>query len=172
MLASSPSPSSAALRSGSAHPHYESAPQFSSPRSSRLAIEELRSALNRHTVDPASPDSPAVLQRRRASASVDLSAPIAALASSSQSRRGQPSTATLPTATPSGPVIPPPTPSVRVPAPDIRGAPTSATARVTTTHPMRLRRAHPVVRMWRCHRPNVCAPLRPVSRSCRHNRTG
>ncbi|KAJ6096706.1 hypothetical protein N7486_007452 [Penicillium sp. IBT 16267x] len=121
MLASSPSPSSAALRSGSAHSHYESSPQFSSPRSSRLAIEELRSALNRHTVDPASPDSPAALQRRRASASVDLSAPIAALASSSQSPSATPSTATLPTATPSGPVIPSPAPSVSMPAPDSTG---------------------------------------------------
>ncbi|KAJ6010595.1 Nuc-1 negative regulatory protein preg [Penicillium sp. IBT 35674x] len=120
MLASSPSPSSAALRSGSAHPHYESAPQFSSPRSSRLAIEELRSALNRHTVDPASPDSPAALQRRRASA-VDPSAPSAALASSSHSVSATPSTATLPTATPAGPVIPPPTPSVSMPAPDNSG---------------------------------------------------
>ncbi|KAJ5937202.1 hypothetical protein N7454_004857 [Penicillium verhagenii] len=121
MLASSPSPSSAALRSGSAHLHYESAPQFSSPRSSRLAIEELRSALNRHTVDPASPDSPAALQRRRASASVDLSAPSAALATSSQSISATPVTATLPTATPTGPVNPPPAPSVSMPAPDSSG---------------------------------------------------
>ena len=79
MLASSPSPSSAALRSPLPNPrphqlphptgaaaHYEpsSAPQFNSPRSSRLAIEELRSALNRHSVDSASPESPASLKRR------------------------------------------------------------------------------------------------------------
>ncbi|KAJ5092733.1 hypothetical protein N7456_008594 [Penicillium angulare] len=118
MLASSPSPSSAALRSGSAHPHYENTPQFSSPRSSRLAIEELRSALNRHTVDPASPDSPAALQRRRASASVDPSLVSgASLASSSQGKPATSSTATIPTATPPASVIPPPGPSVSMPAP-------------------------------------------------------
>ncbi|KAJ5726616.1 uncharacterized protein N7483_007973 [Penicillium malachiteum] len=122
MLASSPSPSSAALRSGcsgSAHPHYENAPQFSSPRSSRLAIEELRSALNRHTVDPASPDAPAAtLQHRRASTSVDPSlASGAAVAPSSQGQSAAPSTATIPTATPSGSVIPPTPSSVSMPAP-------------------------------------------------------
>ncbi|KAJ5272804.1 Nuc-1 negative regulatory protein preg [Penicillium angulare] len=121
MLASSPSPSSAALRSGcsgSAHPQYENAPQFSSPRSSRLAIEELRSALNRHTVDPASPDSPAALQRRRASASVDPSLVSgASLPSSSQGKPATSSTATIPTATPPASVIPPPGPSVSMPAP-------------------------------------------------------
>lgn len=87
MLASSPSPSSANLRSGlsstssssphpppshltTSHPHqssrshhlqYENSCQPATvtgdrqftPRSSRLAIEELRSALNRHTVDSA-----------------------------------------------------------------------------------------------------------------------
>lgn len=70
MLASSPSPSQTALRSPrQTGAHYESAPQFNSPRSSRLAIEELRSALNRHTVDPAaSPVSPADLQRRTSAA--------------------------------------------------------------------------------------------------------
>ncbi|KAJ5653183.1 hypothetical protein N7490_000186 [Penicillium lividum] len=114
MLASSPSPSSAALRSGSANPHYESAPQFSSPRSSRLAIEELRSALNRHTVDPNSPDSPAAFQRRRASASVDPSASYVSLATSSPS-------ATIPTATPPGPLNPPPASSVSMPAPQTSG---------------------------------------------------
>ncbi|KAJ5518491.1 hypothetical protein N7453_000913 [Penicillium expansum] len=80
MLASSPSPSTAALRSplpstsGShSHSHYEptGAPQFNSPRSSRLAIDELRSALNRHTVDPSSPETSGDLQRRRASSSTD-----------------------------------------------------------------------------------------------------
>lgn len=119
MLASSPSPSSAALRSGSAHPHYENyenGPQFSSPRSSRLAIEELRSALNRHTVDPASPDSPATLQRRRASA-VDPSLVSSATAPSSQGESATPSTATIPTATPTGSVNPPPTSSASMPAP-------------------------------------------------------
>ncbi|KAJ5221085.1 Nuc-1 negative regulatory protein preg [Penicillium citrinum] len=70
MLASSPSPSTTALRSPRPQAgHYDPpAPQFNSPRSSRLAIEELRSALNRHTVDPTSPESPADRQRRRASA--------------------------------------------------------------------------------------------------------
>ncbi|KAJ5216922.1 Nuc-1 negative regulatory protein preg [Penicillium chermesinum] len=73
MLASSPSPSSTALRSGAVPHRYEhSTPQFNSPRSSRLAIEELRSALNRHTVDPASPASPNL--RRRASASTSATA--------------------------------------------------------------------------------------------------
>lgn len=69
MLASSPSPSTTALRSPRPQAgHYDPpAPQFNSPRSSRLAIEELRSALNRHTVDPTSPESPADRQRRRAS---------------------------------------------------------------------------------------------------------
>ncbi|KAJ6188869.1 hypothetical protein N7519_003777 [Penicillium mononematosum] len=81
MLASSPSPSTAALRSplpstsGShSHSHYEpaGAPQFNSPRSSRLAIDELRSALNRHTVDPSSPETSGDLQCRRASTSDTL----------------------------------------------------------------------------------------------------
>jgi hypothetical protein len=68
MLASSPSPSQAALRSPlptGSHSHFESpAPQFNSPRSSRM-VEELRSALNRHTVDP----SPETSGHTRASAS-------------------------------------------------------------------------------------------------------
>ncbi|KAJ5482385.1 hypothetical protein N7475_001197 [Penicillium sp. IBT 31633x] len=105
MLASSPSPSMAALRSplpstsGShSHSHYEptGAPQFNSPRSSRLAIEELRSALNRHTVDPTSPETSGDLQRRRASTSTDTLKTLAngsALASASQS--AVPSTAAV-----------------------------------------------------------------------------
>ncbi|KAJ5693247.1 Nuc-1 negative regulatory protein preg [Penicillium macrosclerotiorum] len=115
MLASSPSPSSAALRSPHTHPRphplphptgvaaaqYDphSAPQFNSPRSSRLAIEELRSALNRHTVDPASPESPADRHRRRAStsttATVETLAPSSALALSSGPSAATPSTAPL-----------------------------------------------------------------------------
>lgn len=94
MLASSPSPSQAALRSprqSAGAAHYEPAasappaPQFNSPRSSRSTVEELRSALNRHTVDPASPESPAGL-RRRASATMAASntlAPSSALVLSS-----------------------------------------------------------------------------------------
>ena len=93
MLASSPSPSSANLRSGlpsaspppprlSSHPspsphsrplQYENSchpttitgdRQFS-PRSSRLPVEELRSALNRHTVDSVSPRPSGDLPRGR-----------------------------------------------------------------------------------------------------------
>ncbi|KAJ5477330.1 Nuc-1 negative regulatory protein preg [Penicillium diatomitis] len=113
MLASSPSPSSAALRSplpnprphqlphptGAAQYEPSSASQFSSPRSSRLAIEELRSALNRHSVDSTSPESPASLKRRAlaastaspssssssASAAVETTAPNPALALDSDS---------------------------------------------------------------------------------------
>lgn len=102
MLASSPSPSQNPLRSPrqtGAAAHYEpaaaTAPQFNSPRSSRLAIEELRSALNRHTVDPSSPDSPADL-RRGASATTtasDTLAPSSALALSSGPSATTPSAA-------------------------------------------------------------------------------
>lgn len=104
MLASSPSPSSAALRSplptSGSHLHYEptSAPQFNSPRSSRLAIEELRSALNRHTVDPSSPETSGDLQHRRASASDSLKTPnSSALATTAP--QASPSTAAVTTAT-------------------------------------------------------------------------
>lgn len=94
MLASSPSPSQAALRSplpSTGSHHYEnSAPQFNSPRSSRM-VEELRSALNRHSVDP----SPETL--RRASAS-DRKVP-SALAS--HSANSVPPTATPPMPAPS-----------------------------------------------------------------------
>lgn len=105
MLASSPSPSQPALRSpcqtGAAHyePAAAPAPQFNSPRSSRLAIDELRSALNRHTVDPSSPDYPSEL-RRRASPTTTVSdtlAPSSALALSSGPSATTPSAA--PTAT-------------------------------------------------------------------------
>src|SRR4051794_36985038 len=104
MLASSPSPSSAALRSplptSGSHLHYEptGAPQFNSPRSSRLAIEELRSALNRHTVDPSSPETSGDLQHRRASASDSLKPPnSSALATTAP--QASPSTAAVTTAT-------------------------------------------------------------------------
>ncbi|KAJ5661709.1 Nuc-1 negative regulatory protein preg [Penicillium maclennaniae] len=120
MLASSPSPSQTALRSPcQTGAHYESTPQFNSPRSSRLAIEELRSALNRHTVDPASPVSPADL-RRRTSAALAASAtltPKLALADSST-----PPTAAYTLA--SAAANPPPTPSATssMPAPDTPGS--------------------------------------------------
>ncbi|CAG8160263.1 unnamed protein product [Penicillium salamii] len=88
MLASSPSPSQAALRSplpsGS---HFEnSAPHFNSPRSSRM-VEELRSALNRHTVDP----SPETLGRASAERKVSSVSAVA-----SHSVPSVPTTATPP----------------------------------------------------------------------------
>ncbi|KAJ5576368.1 hypothetical protein N7535_003294 [Penicillium sp. DV-2018c] len=118
MLVSSPSPSTIALRSplpstsGShSHSHYEpSAPQFNSPRSSRLAIQELRSAFNRHTVDSSSPET-LNPQRRRASTSTDTSntpANNSALAPASQSTA--PSTA-VPTTAATTATTPPPAPS-------------------------------------------------------------
>lgn len=113
MLASSPSPSSAALRSprpqtGPAHYDVPGAPHFHSPRSPRLAIEELRSALNRHTVDPASPDS-ADRQRRRASASTgDQSLAIrAAMAVSSGPSPGTVPTSAAPANNPTPASMPP-----------------------------------------------------------------
>ena len=94
--------------------HYESAPQFNSPRSSRLAIEELRSALNRHTVDPASPVSPADLRRRTSAATAAsvTPSPREALANSS-TPPAAPTTA-------SAAAIPPPASSASssMPAPD------------------------------------------------------
>ncbi|KAJ5164646.1 uncharacterized protein N7500_006476 [Penicillium coprophilum] len=126
MLASSPSPSTAALRSplpstSGSHSHYEptGAPQFNSPRSSRLAIDELRSALNRHTVDPSSPETSGDLQRRRASTSDTLKTLVhnSALASTPQSTTSSAVTATTPaTATSANP---PPTssPAPSMPAP-------------------------------------------------------
>ena len=128
MLASSPSPSTAALRSplpstsGShSHSHYEptGAPQFNSPRSSRLAIDELRSALNRHTVDPSSPEVSGDLQRRRASTSDTLKTLVnhSALASTPQSTSSA-VTATTPATAPS--TNPPPdssSPAPSMPAP-------------------------------------------------------
>lgn len=116
MLASSPSPSSVALRSprpqtGPSHYDAPGAPQFNSPRSSRLAIEELRSALNRHTVDPASPET-TDLQRRRASAASTVDptlAPSTAMAVSSD-----PSPATIPTAAPASHS----SPTASMPAPE------------------------------------------------------
>ncbi|KAJ5189738.1 hypothetical protein N7491_008217 [Penicillium cf. griseofulvum] len=124
MLASSPSPSTAALRSplpstSGSHSHYEptGAPQFNSPRSSRLAIDELRSALNRHTVDP-SPESSGDLQRRRLSTSDTLKTPVntSALASTSQSSTSSATATTPATATSTNP---PPTssPAPSMPAP-------------------------------------------------------
>lgn len=148
MLASSPSPSSAALRSPHPHPHphplphpagaaahYDpsSAPQFNSPRSSRLAIEELRSALNRHTVDPSSPESPASWTRRvsavstaSTTASVDTLAPSSALALSSGPSAATPASTVPPEpAAATAPVnIPPPT-----------AAPPASVAAVTVTTP-------------------------------------
>lgn len=131
MLASSPSPSQPPLRSprqtGAAHyePAAAPAPQFNSPRSSRLAIEELRSALNRHTVDPSSPDSPADL-RRRASATTtasDTLAPSSALALSSGPSATTPSAAPTATAT-SASVHPTPASSTTfsMPAPGSSGS--------------------------------------------------
>lgn len=111
MLASSPSPSSAALRSGTGS-HYEHSTQFNSPRSSRVAIEELRSALNRHTVDPASPESPNL--RRRASASTSALTAAYNLAPSAESFSRRPSaTFSSAIATPaiSAPSVPPPAPA-------------------------------------------------------------
>ncbi|KAJ5911168.1 Nuc-1 negative regulatory protein preg [Penicillium subrubescens] len=146
MLASSPSPSSAALRSPHPHPHphplphpagaaahYDpsSAPQFNSPRSSRLAIEELRSALNRHTVDPSSPESPASWRRRvstvstaSTTASVDTLAPSSALALSSGPSAATPATVPPDSAAATAPV--------NIPTP-AAAPPTSAT--VTATAP-------------------------------------
>ncbi|OOQ86152.1 cyclin-dependent protein kinase regulator Pho80 [Penicillium brasilianum] len=150
MLASSPSPSSAALRSPHPHPHphplphpagaaahYDpsSAPQFNSPRSSRLAIEELRSALNRHTVDPSSPESPASWRRRvstvstaSTTASVDNLAPSSALALTSGSSAATPASTVPPEpAAATAPVnIPPPT----------AASPASAAAVTVTTPSM------------------------------------
>ncbi|KAF4763877.1 hypothetical protein N7455_010163 [Penicillium solitum] len=127
MLASSPSPSTAALRSplpstsGShSHSHYEptGAPQFNSPRSSRLAIDELRSALNRHTVDPSSPES-SDLQRRRASSSTDTLKTLvnnSVLASTPQSATFSAATATTPAAaTSTNPPTSSPAPSMPAP---------------------------------------------------------
>lgn len=101
MLASSPSPSQAPLRSPhqSGAAHYESAaasataPQFNSPRSSRSAIEELRSALNRHTVDPPSPESPVDSRRRPSTttAAGDFLAPSSAQPLSSDPSASDPS---------------------------------------------------------------------------------
>ncbi|KAJ5833089.1 hypothetical protein N7474_001400 [Penicillium riverlandense] len=142
MLASSPSPSSAALRSSfsaspSAHPHhYEpangSAPQFSSPRSSRQAIEELRSALNKHTVDPSSPESPGELHRKRSAPSSALvqnnpSALSTTTSSSLPDPSAAPSAANNTTATipkPASPSNPPPASSVApsMPAPSRSGS--------------------------------------------------
>ncbi|KAJ5383375.1 hypothetical protein N7517_001286 [Penicillium concentricum] len=124
MLASSPSPSTAALRSplpstSGSHSHYEptGAPQFNSPRSSRLAIDELRSALNRHTVDPTSPET-SDLQRRRASTSDTLKTLVnnSALASTPQSTSSAVTATTPATATSTNP---PPTssPAPSMPAP-------------------------------------------------------
>ncbi|KAJ5171785.1 hypothetical protein N7492_004378 [Penicillium capsulatum] len=101
MLASSPSPSTAALRSprpqtGPTHYDAPGAPHFNSPRSSRLAIEELRSALNRHTVDPAPPEA-ADLQRHRASAASTVDQTLASSVAMAVS--SNPSPATIPTAT-------------------------------------------------------------------------
>lgn len=101
MLASSPSPSSVALRSprpqtGPSHYDAPGAPHFNSPRSSRLAIEELRSALNRHTVDPASPE-PKDLQRRRASAASNVDHTLAP-STTAMAVPSNPSPATIPTA--------------------------------------------------------------------------
>ncbi|OQD73232.1 hypothetical protein PENDEC_c016G02352 [Penicillium decumbens] len=118
MLASSPSPSQAALRSPhQTGAHYESTPQFNSPRSSRLAIEELRSALNRHTVDPASPVSPADLRKHTPAAmaaSLTLT-PKEALANSSTPPAVSAASASA---------NPPPTPSATssMPAPDTSGS--------------------------------------------------
>ncbi|KGO71084.1 hypothetical protein PITC_080210 [Penicillium italicum] len=128
MLASSPSPSTAALRSplpstsGShSHSHYEptGAPQFNSPRSSRLAIDELRSALNRHTVDPASPETSEDLQRRRASSSTDALKTLvnnSATTSTPQSATSSTVTATTP-ATATSPNPPTSSPSMPAPTP-------------------------------------------------------
>jgi hypothetical protein len=127
MLASSPSPSTAALRSPlpstsgpHSHSHYEpSAPQFNSPRSSRLAIQELRSAFNRHTVDPSSPET-LDFQRRRASTSTDTSKTLAnssALVSASQSPA--PFTATVTNTAATTATTPPPAASSSSSAPSM-----------------------------------------------------
>ncbi|KAJ5105205.1 hypothetical protein NUU61_002552 [Penicillium alfredii] len=136
MLASSPSPSSAALRSplqtssgaASHPPRYEptGAPHFNSPRSSRLAIDELRSALNRHTVDPSSPEFSGDLHRRRLSAStaatktpVTHSSALASASSSQPDSSATPSSATPSTKVAASSVPNPPVPSVppSMPAP-------------------------------------------------------
>ncbi|KAJ5796626.1 uncharacterized protein N7518_005166 [Penicillium psychrosexuale] len=128
MLASSPSPSTAALRSplpsasGShSHSHYEptGAPQFNSPRSSRLAIDELRSALNRHTVDPSSPEVSGDLQRRRASTSDTLKTLVnhSALASTPQSSSSAVTATTPATAPSTNPLLDSSSPAPSMPAP-------------------------------------------------------
>ncbi|KAJ5899800.1 Nuc-1 negative regulatory protein preg [Penicillium taxi] len=130
----SPSPSTAALhspRTGAvSHPRYDPqsaspAPQFNSPRSSRVAIEELRSALNRHTVDPSSPESesPSDLFRRASAASATgageaILPPDIALASSQHTQ----SIATLATATSPAPTDSPHIPTTSMPAPDTLGS--------------------------------------------------
>lgn len=116
MLASSPSPSQPPLRSprqtGAAHyePAAATAPQFNSPHSSRLAIEELRSALNRHTVDPSSPDSPADLRRHTSATTTagDSLAPSSALTLSSGPSATTPSAASSATATDTSAAVHPP----------------------------------------------------------------
>ncbi|KAJ5619631.1 hypothetical protein N7510_003615 [Penicillium lagena] len=141
MLASSPSPSSAPLRSSfsaspSAHPHHYDpatgpAPQFSSPRSSRQAIEELRSALNKHTVDPSSPEPSGELHRKRsASSSALVPSNPSALSASTSSSHSDPSAAppaannTIPITKPASPANPPPASSVArsMPAPSSSGS--------------------------------------------------
>ncbi|CAI7583857.1 unnamed protein product [Penicillium manginii] len=141
MLASSPSPSTTALRSPRQQAgHYDPpAPQFNSPRSSRLAIEELRTALNRHTVDPSSPESPAVGHRRRASVSTSATAsasthPYASASTSASADSSIVSSSLANTVTTSGSMIPPPLPpttpsasasapvNVSMPAPDGSGS--------------------------------------------------
>ncbi|CAI7677325.1 unnamed protein product [Penicillium pancosmium] len=124
MLASSPSPSTTALRSPRPQAgHYDPpAPQFSSPRSSRLAIEELRTALNRHTVDPNSPESPADRHRRRASVSTTATASASTHAYASASTSASADSSIVPsssadTVTASDSMIPPPPPPTASSAP-------------------------------------------------------
>ncbi|CAI7620296.1 unnamed protein product [Penicillium glandicola] len=110
MLASSPSPSTAALRSP--------LPSTSGPRSSRLAIDELRSALNRHTVDPSSPETSGDRQRRRASTDALMNlVNNSVLASTPRSAASSAVTATAPaTATSTNPP-PASSPAPSMPAP-------------------------------------------------------
>ncbi|KAJ5414380.1 Nuc-1 negative regulatory protein preg [Penicillium cosmopolitanum] len=124
MLASSPSPSTTALRSPRPQAgHYDPpAPQFNSPRSSRLAIEELRTALNRHTVDPNSPESPADRHRRRASVSTTATASASTHAYASASTSASADSSIVPsssadTVTASDSMIPPPPPPTASSAP-------------------------------------------------------